>query len=894
MHRDLLARLRRHASSLVTLALCTVAAACDPAVASAPHEPVMDPPRPATTRARSPAELDTPPLWSGCAFVPGPAICEIDAAKPQLVVWIPGDSRGWTWRLDDGPLVPSSTEPADGGTRLTLPVPSASRHELSGIDPAGRPRLTLTLRPNALAPERFSWGPRVRDAIAEGTPAGRRATAVALTDDDGSPPEERLARAHWARKLAFDPRDIGGSRAGVEQQLERVDAAAMAADRLGARCDAASVGLFFATWAWDHGAAERWLPLDAECSALSPYLALLFDHYGSMLAMRRGHYSAAERRAAAAHRTARRLGHRSFEDLAASTRAEILVRTGRWARAREALDQLAESSSRGSKCRRADLQSKLGFFRLLARLRDNVDLGDPQPVLRQALALHQPGAACASKARENHDRIKLGYAAMLAQTPELLTEQLDRIDPETLAGKFPSQYHELWAHAALASGDAARAAQAIERMGTHLDPSFEPSAQWRRHMIRADVAARRRDDAGQEQAYRDAEAVLDALRPGVDDTAIRDRWLTTYRRSAHALVELLVGQDRLDDAACVARHARRRALGPLDRYEDTAAPLCERPWRHHDDEWVVLLVPRPGRGWWMFSIEDRVVDIRSLSSLPGPTALDFWDPWSPALSAHGRVRLLVSEDAFGEPLHRLAWRGQPLARTHAVTYALDLVPVPASERSGGAPAATVAFADAVPLQSLGRYRDAVHTANERLRAAGWHSTWMAGPTLDRPTLIEQLGHTDLLHYFGHGTRTQVGTPKSPTTGPTEPELAPDVLGSTALRLHDDSQLTVDDVLILGRSPRLVVLLGCQLGHADLSGFGGGLNLAHAFLLAGSEQVLAAPDPLDAAAAAQLGRSLYDDLAPNQFDLASALSRRWADLPPDSPAPLWRDLRVWVR
>ena len=111
-------------------------------------------------------------------------------------------------------------------------------------------------------------------------------------------------------------------------------------------------------------------------------------------------------------------------------------------------------------------------------------------------------------------------------------------------------------------------------------------------------------------------------------------------------------------------------------------------------------------------------------------------------------------------------------------------------------------------------------------------------------------------------------------------------------LAADTRLTLTDLLALGRVPPWVVLSGCDTGKAGVEAAVEGLNLAHAFLLAGSRAVIAATRPVEDSAAQALFADLYRgwDRVP---DLAAQL--RLAQLAAwrrQRPARDWESFRAF--
>jgi CHAT domain-containing protein len=84
-------------------------------------------------------------------------------------------------------------------------------------------------------------------------------------------------------------------------------------------------------------------------------------------------------------------------------------------------------------------------------------------------------------------------------------------------------------------------------------------------------------------------------------------------------------------------------------------------------------------------------------------------------------------------------------------------------------------------------------------------------------------------------------------------------------------LTLGDVLSINPPPKRVVLSSCESAATSASTFAAAIGLAHAFVLAGSSEVLGAFQPLNDQRAAQLMGSIYNALSPGD-SLETTLSK----------------------
>ena len=112
-----------------------------------------------------------------------------------------------------------------------------------------------------------------------------------------------------------------------------------------------------------------------------------------------------------------------------------------------------------------------------------------------------------------------------------------------------------------------------------------------------------------------------------------------------------------------------------------------------------------------------------------------------------------------------------------------------------------------------------------------------------------------------------------------------------LELGRAGRLTVHDVTTMSEVPRVAVLAGCRTGALELDT--GQTSLALAFLVAGSEQVVASAEAVDDALGARFARGFYDALVHEpEVDLAVAMQAAQRGLWAMGEAPA--GYRVWVR
>jgi CHAT domain-containing protein len=166
--------------------------------------------------------------------------------------------------------------------------------------------------------------------------------------------------------------------------------------------------------------------------------------------------------------------------------------------------------------------------------------------------------------------------------------------------------------------------------------------------------------------------------------------------------------------------------------------------------------------------------------------------------------------------------GKPLLEQLPVVYGLDL-PTRLSRPPAGPPVALLVAAPEGDLpEGLQESRSVAATI--RGWGQGWTPKLLEGKDASAGAVHDALAGASLFEFAGHG------------------ELAGFAGWDSALLLAAGSRLTSRDVLTL-RVPAWVVLSTCEGGHSSREAPGEGIGLAQAFLLAGSQAVVAAVRPV---------------------------------------------------
>ena len=272
-----------------------------------------------------------------------------------------------------------------------------------------------------------------------------------------------------------------------------------------------------------------------------------------------------------------------------------------------------------------------------------------------------------------------------------------------------------------------------------------------------------------------------------------------------------------------------------------------------------------------------------------PLAEALLGPFRALLRDAAQVRVMPTGPLYAVPFAALPF-GEPghvLQDGATVVYGLDLPRSPLLGPTTG-PALVLE-----PPSNLPRAPDEARASAQSLRTRGLTVQHLRGepasgsdPILSGQALAALPG-ASWLHYVGHA--------RSDGIGGWDSELVLSGDGTMALG--------VSDILALPSAPRVVVLSGCETGVADPHSLGGGMSLAHAFLLAGSRVVVATTREIRDDDAVALMQDLYDGLGdaysePSEQAVPAALRiaqqrARTRDEADARPSAAWPLVRAWV-
>ena len=294
---------------------------------------------------------------------------------------------------------------------------------------------------------------------------------------------------------------------------------------------------------------------------------------------------------------------------------------------------------------------------------------------------------------------------------------------------------------------------------------------------------------------------------------------------------------------------------------DDRQPAAEPP--PGPGELILAYLPLPQRVeagarhnlWAGFAADGQAVAVQRFTLPPDLQSLAeeelahcLLDPFRASIEKARRIRILSSGPLQSVDFHKLPFAGKVLLARCPVVYGLDLLGPRAPRSSPGRHALLVAN----PRGDLpGTIAEAlaVHEALVSGKTR-WVTEELESEEATRETILRRLAAVDLLHYAGHGTYSGFGG------------------WDSSLLLAQKTRLTLADLLTLNHVPAWVILSACDSGRSNETPVES-LDLANAFLLAGSQAVVASTRRANDLAVPELFTELYRKLD-EENDLAVAL------------------------
>jgi CHAT domain-containing protein len=298
------------------------------------------------------------------------------------------------------------------------------------------------------------------------------------------------------------------------------------------------------------------------------------------------------------------------------------------------------------------------------------------------------------------------------------------------------------------------------------------------------------------------------------------------------------------------------------------------------DEVILAYHPLPKGRWAGFAATVRGIEVKTFK-VPPETASNeerfqvLLKPFQSAIAASHYVRVLPYGPLRSVDFHVLPFGGEPLLANHLVVYSLDL-PIRSS------PAATsgqqTALVVSNPQGNLPAANEEAKTVADAIRTwgPGWRLETLQSQKARSEAVLKALPTARLFHYAGHGV------------------FAGFAGWDSELPLAGSSRLTLGDVLALRVAPAWIVLSACDAGRSSYEAPGEGIGLANAFLLAGSQAVVASPRSVSDLSANDLMRELYRGWE-SGADLPSQLRRAQLSCRRKDPSAraAWASFRILV-
>lgn len=221
--------------------------------------------------------------------------------------------------------------------------------------------------------------------------------------------------------------------------------------------------------------------------------------------------------------------------------------------------------------------------------------------------------------------------------------------------------------------------------------------------------------------------------------------------------------------------------------------------------------------------------------------------------------------------HALPWRDGVLLDVAPVAYALGLARTEARPLEPGS-----ALVVADPKRDLPLARREADDVATALQREAWTVERLEGRAATRARVEASLASASLLHYAGHGEH-------GGTSG-----------WGARLLMGEGEGFGVTDILALPRAPQAVVLSGCETGRTTRDTLEGGMSIGRAFILAGSEWVVAVERRVSDELSSAVGQGLYDELVAVDWRGPEALRRVQLRLRAAHPEWDWAAFRAIVR
>lgn len=668
-------------------------------------------------------------------------------------------------------------------------------------------------------------------------------------------------------------------------------------------------------------------------------------YYRGLLAEREGDYRSALAEMQKAVEIAKRVEMEEFHWPAQEVLALFFRGVGRSSESAELFAVLARTADEKNPCDKARFLNNQAWSELLAR-EAGESFGDPTPLFERALATYE---TCEDFPPDRKLNILINLAlahlqeSRLERAKDFLAQARELKDHATLL-------HTLWwldldARIALQDGQPAESLRLFERLEELAVGTSSPDGRLRAAFGQARSHMALGDRTAALEVLRMAEALLDEQSLQIPIYEGRETFMATRQAIVSLHVDLLLKQGEEEEALTIARQARSRMLRQLERsdrlasltparraewdrllnaYQQKRAALEERAkdqWKlaidqslqeqtatkaeaeaanrlldqvflllgdsgeqrravlspPHRGELILAYHPLP-HGWVGFATDGKTVAVHRFDLPPGDLlpseelSRHLLLPFDAQIKRAERIRILPSGRVQEVDFNALPFDGDILLVKRPLVYGLDLPVPPGSAQAPGRRALLVAD----PRDNLPKAFGEVRMVQKALdsRARPWAIEVLKTMEASPEAVLDRLATVDLFHYAGHGKFSGFNGWES------------------SLLLAEKTRLTLGDLLALERVPAWVVLSACESGRSSTETPVESLGLAHAFLLAGSQAVVASTRPAKDLEMPQFFADLYRQWD-HDSDLAVALQRAQLSWRKRNPEADWQSFRLFV-
>lgn len=832
--------------------------------------------------------------FAGCdAVVAGP-LCEM-GDDSTLRLWVPSENKGLAIHLN-GQAAETKRFTIQSGTRLSVRVPPETK-EVTVMSPSGETLYRLPVR-------RALDTPALREARQQMQKNNLLAAEekLALSQKDGRPEINlqalRIQARIERRKQGSNTKDL------FERAIEQAHTAGRISDELD---DRYLLGFVRMIVDYDFAAAKQDLRMDATLEDQCPERRVDGDYYRGLLAMEMGRIDEALRWFRRSSAGAERLEMPEQDRAARLFMADTLGMLGRHDEARLLLDRaLQDASSSEDPCVRARFATTATWIRMravessddraAARVNAREDADFAQAKCPSALAFsllnlafldvhsknlgeaktHLMAARESAAPNDQRFRVWSDYLAMeldvieqpaqvLATSKAMEAQGITTFSPELSFAALSSRARAL---DTLGRADEAREAfeavnEALDRwsalvpLGEGLETFFiqnENSArQWVDFLVRQ-VETKVPGTLAWTNAVNAAVLATKQSLVRFFATLARTDFVppshtSHYRKSREAVNAATTNKKPAPEGdTAILEKAQKEARGSL------GLPTNHEMNSGVSADSLTLLYHPVANGWVGFALESNghvhiarlppfnkeAIAALETGSRSAELAKILLEPFAEPIRRAKRLRVPAHGFLRRVAFEALPWENRVLADFVAITYGFDGAAISPKESPAPLPCTTTPLALVVtnPVGDLPGATKASSAIQNALVNRGWRVQMLAGAAATREETLAKLRDpcTTLFHYDGHAKFE-----------------GRDGLRA-ALVLHD-ATLTVTDILELPRVPQSVALLGCATGKDE------GLGLAQAFLVRGSQEVLAAMEDVDDRLSQRLAEGLYKDGVP---------------------------------